>query len=317
MRILKFGGKSLSSKEKMQNICKYIKKIYKNDKKIIIVVSAMGQTTDNLISISKDFGGEKIDDHTLATLLSVGETKSSALFAMSLEKIGVPAKCFQGHEIDLTTFGNKTEALVAYLDKQKLQETIDAEVVAVVAGFQGVDKNNEITVLGRGGSDTTAAAIGATFESPVEIYSDFNGVFAGDPKKLGYKKIKQLDYLSMIQMAKSGAKVLDKRATEIAKNFKIDIISKSSSQPEKTGSIISSIEQNIISIQTICDLSQISIVFSAKFNMEFIVKNVIFELNNINFYNFRVENNKISFCVSNENKDKVLFSLSKKLKLIK
>lgn len=317
MRILKFGGKSLNSFEKMQNICKYIKKIYKNDKKIIIIVSAIGSTTDNLTTLANQYGGENLNKHSLATLLSTGETQSSALFSMMLESFNIPAKCVQGHEINLTTFGSKTESLIAHLNKQKLENIINSNTVAVVAGFQGVDKNGEITTLGRGGSDTTAAAIAAVFNTPVEIYSDFDGVFAGDPRKLNFKKLKNIDYDTMIQMAKSGAKVIDERATQIAKNFGIDIISKSSTETNLSGTKISSIENNVISLQSISGLTQITITFSINHDLNFIIKNVFFELKNVKYYNFVIEKQKISFCVFDDDKNNILNSLSKKLKLIK
>ena len=316
MRILKFGGKSVATLEKMQNIAKFIKKIYKNDKKIIIVVSAMGSKTDELVRIASEFGGSS-NDRELAKLLALGEMESSALMAMVLNSCGMPAKSFSAHELEIRTYGDYLNARIAYINKSKLEAELEKDVVCVVAGFQGVNTEGEITTLGRGGSDTTASAIGAVFGEIVEIYSDFCGVFAGDPRELDFKKLTNVNYRTMINMAKCGSKVIDARATEIAKEFEIQILSKSSSEPEKQGTIISSVESDTISISTINHLSKISIIFSNEEKQKYILKNVIFALKNINFYNFEINKNIISFFVSVSNKTKVVDILAKKLNLLK
>jgi aspartate kinase len=325
MRVLKFGGKSLSSKEKVQKICKFIKKIYKNDKKIIVIVSAMGNQTDELIKKAKDFSGEKCKglsggkcfERELAILMSTGETQSAALFAMTLESMNVPAKSLGAHDIEIETFGSPTNSRIAYINKLKLKKELDSEVVCVVAGFQGIGSDNTITTLGRGGSDTTATAIAAIFDCNAEIYSDFDGVFSGDPRELDFKKAKSLGFNSMINMAKSGAKVLNERATIVAKKFNIDILSKSSSEPNLSGSTISEIEDDTISIQSLNHLCLITITFSCNERFEFISKNVITLLKNINFYNLNIKNDNVSFLVYAEEKTEVLTTLSKKLHLLK
>ena len=250
MRILKFGGKSLETPEKVQNVCKYIQKIYKKDKNIIVVVSAMGQTTDNLIAESKLYCNETAVSRELDVLLSTGETKSSALVSIMLNHMGVPARSLQGFQIELSTFGAHQQSQIAYINKEKFLECFKNNEVAVVAGFQGINKNGDITTLGRGGSDTTACALGAIFNHDTEIYSDFDGVFAGDPKLLNFKKIKNLNTDTMFLLSQSGAKVLDNRAVAIAKKFNFDIISKSSTQPQRSGSRVSNIEEDIISISS-------------------------------------------------------------------
>lgn len=317
MRILKFGGKSLATKEKMQNVCKYIKKIYKNDQKIIVVVSAIGKTTDELIEKANHYSITKTPARELDVLLSTGETVSSALFASMLCSMNVPAKSFQGFQINLETFGSHQNSRIAYLNKKPLLEAMENGEVAVVAGFQGINKIGEITTLGRGGSDTTAVAIASVFGQNVEIYSDFDGVFCGDPRLFNFKKFKKLNYDAMISMAKSGAKVLDLRATKIAKNFDCNIISKSSAEPTKKGTIISSIESDFLSISAIDDLSRISIDFSDKNKIDFILKIVTKEIKQLNFYNLTVQDENINFYVEKKNKGIVLSILSKKLNLLK
>lgn len=317
MRVLKFGGKSLSTIEKTQKLCKYIKKIYKNDKKIIIVVSAAGNTTNNLINIARQYGDNNNTPREIAKLLSTGETQSASLFSIMLNNIGVPAKSFSAHELQITTFGDYLNSNIAYINKKPIIECFEKEIVCVVSGFQGINKNNELTLLGRGGSDTTATALAGIFDITAEIYSDYDGIFSGDPKLFNFKKIKKASYELMIQMAKSGAKVLDSKSVEVAKKFNIGIVSKSSSFPEKQGSLISEVESDFISISTIEHLSQISINFSNNSKLKFIIKNVLSSLDNQKFYNLIIKQNKISFYVLSSDSIKIIGILSKKLNLLK
>ena len=317
MKIFKFGGKSLANVEKAQNICKYIKKIYKNDKKIIIVVSARGKTTDELLKTANDYTNKNECKRELAKLLSTGETQSACLFAMMLNSFGVPAKSFTASELQITTFGDYLASRIANINKSVLDNTINENVVAVVAGFQGINKNGEITTLGRGGSDTTAAAIGAVFDSDVHIFSDFDGVFAGDPRILDFKKLKSVSYNQMIAMAESGSKVIDKRACVIAKHFGIDIISKASEFPNKKGTIISNIEDDSIAISIIDHLTQVTITFSNEQRLKNISKIVLKQLIKNKFYNFSINFNKIVFYVENEKKTEIISTIAKTLKICK
>lgn len=316
MRILKFGGKSLSSAEKTQNICKNIKKIYKKDKNIVIVVSAIGNSTDSLLSLAEKYSPKTTCKTELAKLLSTGEIVSSSLFSMMLNSIGVPAKSFSAYELEIKTFGDPLDSRIAYINKSKLTECLNSGTVAVVAGFQGVNNFGEITTLGRGGSDTTAAALGVVLNSPVEIYSDFNGVFSGDPRILKFKKIKKVSYDLMIKMAKAGAKVLDHRAVTLAKTYNTKIISKSSNGFNLSGSEISTLENDFISISEISQLSKITVNFSNNNKLNFIVKNVLSCLINVKFYNLSINNDEISFFVENSKKLNVINEISKKLNIL-
>lgn len=324
MRILKFGGKSLDSKEKVKKICKFIKNVYENEKKLIIVVSAMGTTTDNLISQSIDFGysnqtckSHEFQAREFARLLSTGEIQSASLFSMSLISMGIPAKSFSATDISISTFGGFLDAKISYISKSKLNDELSKGVVCVVAGFQGINKNGEITTLGRGGSDTTAVALGAVFGEQVEIYSDYDGIFTGDPKDNSYKKVREIDYTSVINMADGGAKVLDSRAVKICKDYNLSIISKCSAYPNLKGTIVGSIEKDNIAISTISNLSKITITFSNKLRQEQITKSVLKSIKNFNFYNLTLSTNSLEFFVLQ--KDLIIISnkISKSLKLLK
>lgn len=315
MRIMKFGGKSLSSPEKTQNICKFIKKIYKNDKKIIIVVSAIGKTTDNLLELSKKYNNKNPSKKELAKLLSTGEIQSASLFAMMLDSFDVPAKSFSASELQITTFGDPLYSRIASINKSVLDNCINNHTVAVVAGFQGVNKDGDITLLGRGGSDTTAVAIGAVFDTEVEIFSDFDGVFAGDPREMDYKKIKKISYDQMTAMAENGAKVIDKRASMLAKKFKIDLISKSSAAPYHKGTTISNIEDNVVAISVIDHLTRVCITFSDDEKLKLITKIVLKHIIKSKFYNFSVNSNKIIFYIENDKKTEIISQIAKALKI--
>lgn len=319
MKILKFGGKSLATKEKMLKICKFIKRLYQTEKQIIVVVSAMGFATDGLLNLANEFNYKKNEnqDRELARLLSTGELQSASLFSMMLLSLNVPSKSFSAKELEISTFGGFLDAKISYINKTKLVETLKENTVAVVAGFQGVSKDGEITTLGRGGSDTTAVALGAVFGEQVEIFSDYDGIFAGDPKLDNYKKCKTLNYEAVISMADAGAKVLDSRASTIAKDFQTIIISKSSMRPELSGTIVGSIEKDNISITAKQNLAKITIVFSNATRSEKIAKSVLKIISKFFYTDFELKKNKLQFFCEQKDFFFVSSEISKSLKLLK
>lgn len=315
MRILKFGGKSLETLEKTQKICKNIKKIYEKDKQLIIIVSAMGNTTNNLIEMVKVFEPENFSKRELDALLSTGESVSCSVFAMALRSIGLPAKSFQGWQIGIKTFGEHQNSLITSIDKSKLQKCLDENTIAVVAGFQGVNTSGDITTLGRGGSDTTAAAIGAIFNTNVELYSDFNGMFTGDPRQGTFKKLSSLSLNQLDRVSKLGSKIVSNRAVKIAKNNNITLFLKSSSKPFLKGTVASSIEKENIIIVENNNLCEINIDFQNNSKLDFYVKNVFLLIKKFKLYNFNVNFNKITILVNQSDKNKIISILTKKLKI--
>lgn len=316
MRILKFGGKSLESLEKVQNVCKFIKKAYKTDQKLVIVVSAMGNTTEYLTKLAENFGF-KNNDREMAMLLSTGEIQSATLFCMQLNYLGVPAKTLTGRDCEISTFGDYLNARICYLNKKKISDCLNNGFVAVVCGFQGINQKGEIVTLGRGGSDTTAVAIGAAFACPAEIYSDFSGVLAGDPRNLPYKKIKNINYEMMFSLAESGAKVLDSKAISIAKTHFVKIISKSSASPNRIGTDIFNITCDEIGITERSGLCKISICFSNPERATKICFVCIKTLKEFKYFDYSLTENSISFYVFEKDKSSILFSLSNKLKILR
>lgn len=317
MRIMKFGGMSLETKEKTQKICKYIKKIYKKEKQLIIIVSAMGKTTNQLIEKSKEFSGGNPNTRELDLLLSTGETSSCALVSLMLCSMGVKSKSFDARSLSIKTYGDFQNSRIKSIDKKILEKCLENNIVAVVAGFQGVNEFDEITTLGRGGSDTTALAIGAAFNHSVEIYSNYDGVYLGDPELFPFKKASHINFETMHQISLSGAKVIDSRAIALAKNKNIEIVSKSSTTPNKKGTTINSLESNIISISKISNLCLISIVFDNENQNQFLMKNVIILTNKYKLYNLTLNFNKIEFLIEAPFEKEIILFLSKKINLLK
>lgn len=315
MRILKFGGKSLSSTQKTQKICKYIKKIYEKDKKIIVIVSAMGNTTNELIEKSAIFKPEKFAKRELDVLLSTGETMSASLMAMALQKCSVPAKSFQSWQIKINTHGDHQNSLITSIDKSKLDMCLESNTVAVITGFQGINKNDDITTLGRGGSDTTACALGAIYNTNVELYSDFNGIFSCDPRECESKKINQVSLNQLERVSNSGSKLVTPRAVKLAKKNNFNLILKSSSKPTLKGSIASLVESENIIICTNPNLCEIIIDFSNESKNKLLSKNVLIWLKLYKIYNLTLEKHKIKLLVNNSDKTEILNILTKKLNI--
>lgn len=317
MRILKFGGKSLSSPQKTQKICRYIKKIYKNEKKLIIVVSAMGDTTNNLLSLSEKFKPQNNAKRELDALLSTGETISASLFAIILSSLGVPAKSFQSWQIKINTHGDFQNSLITSIEKKNLDKCLDTDTVAIVAGFQGINSNGDITTLGRGGSDTTAAALGAAYQTNVELYSDFNGMFCADPRDIKTKKLKTVSLNQLELASESGSKLVSNRAIRLAKEQNFNLILKSSESPNLKGTISSNIEKENIVISSISKLCEITINSPNESKTKLLSKNVLIWLKDYKLYNLSIDFYKIKLLINECDKSNILKIIAKKLNILR
>lgn len=221
--VLKFGGSSVATIEKIKNISEYLKSRTENGEKLVVVVSAMGKTTDSLLKQAAEIT-EDPDIRELDTLLAVGEQNTISLMAINLNHIGVPARSLTGMQAGIKTFGQHTKSRIAGIDSDFLLEQFEEFDVLVVAGFQGVNENKEITTLGRGGSDTSAVALAAAIGAPCEIYTDVTGVFGTDPRLYPEaKQLEQVSYEEMLELSALGAGVLETRCVEIAKNYHVPL----------------------------------------------------------------------------------------------
>ena len=241
--VQKYGGKSVGTTDKIKNVARRIKIYHDRGDHVVVVVSAMGHTTDELIELA-----EKLSDNPprreMDMLLSTGEQVSVSLLAIALEAIGVPARSFTGSQVKMMTDGNFSNAKIEMIDRTRIDEALKENKVAIVAGFQGIDKEGNITTLGRGGSDTSAVAIAATLgATECEIYTDVDGVFTADPNKVnGAKMHERITYDEMLELASLGAGVLHSRSVELAKNYDV-VIHVRSSFKEIPGTLVVSEEK--------------------------------------------------------------------------
>ncbi len=221
MIVQKYGGSSLSSIQKIKQIAKNIKNTF--HEKLVIVVSAMGKTTNKLISKA-----EKIcsfpSKRELDSLLSTGEQTSASLMAIALNKLGIKAISQNAFQLKIKTTNNHTKALIKEINTKKIYRLFQKFDVIVVAGFQGISDQNSITTLGRGGSDTTAVAIASALHAKCQIFTDVEAIYSVNPSLFNdAKKLSTLTFKQALEMASSGAKVLDERALEIATKFNTTI----------------------------------------------------------------------------------------------
>ena len=216
-KVLKFGGTSVGSIKRIIHAAKIIKKEYDSGNKVIVVVSAMAGTTNNLIEHSKSIS-KKFSKRELDVLLTSGEQVTSALMAGALNDLGVKSKSWMNWQIPIITEGEHTNARIINMNIEKINDYISKGGVAVIPGFQGVSKNGEITSIGRGGSDATAVAIAKIFQTDTcEIYTDVDGVYSSDPNKIPLaKKIDKISYEEMLELSSLGAKVMQSSAVQSA-----------------------------------------------------------------------------------------------------
>ena len=227
--VQKFGGSSVADKERVFNVAKRIIETYKKGNSVVVVVSAQGDTTDDLIEkaaeISKNPSKREMD-----MLLSTGEQISISLLAMAIHELGYPAISLTGWQVGLTTDASYSNARIRKISADRIKKELEHKNIVVVAGFQGINKYEDITTLGRGGSDTSAVALAAALGADLcEIYTDVDGVYTADPRIV--KNAKKMDVISfdeMLELASMGANVLHNRSVEMAKKYNVNLCVRSS-----------------------------------------------------------------------------------------
>lgn len=227
--VQKFGGSSVADVEKIKNVARRVFETKERVDHVVVVVSALGDTTDELVKLAGEISSNP-PERELDVLLSTGEQVSMALLAMALNELGIDAISMTGQQVEIVTDAGHTKAKIRHVGADRVVEELRKGQVVVVAGFQGVTPNGEITTLGRGGSDTTAVALAASLHADhCEIYTDVEGVFTADPRVVpGARKIDELSYLEMLEMAATGARVLVARSVEYARNYKVELQVRSS-----------------------------------------------------------------------------------------
>lgn len=221
--VLKYGGSSVATIEKIKKIANYIKELRKKIEEIVVVVSAMGKTTDGLLKEASEIG-ENLSLREIDMLLTTGEQKSIAMLSLALNSIECEAISFTGMQIGIETFGEYGNSQIKKINTKKIEKELKLGKVVVVAGFQGINEKGDITTLGRGGSDTTAVALAARLKCECRIYTDVDGVYTSDPRKdIKAKRIDVISYEDMEKMSINGAKVMEVRSVRIGKEYNVPI----------------------------------------------------------------------------------------------
>jgi aspartate kinase len=221
--VQKYGGTSVGTVEKIKQVANSIIKRKDAGDKLVVVVSAMGDTTDDLIALAKKVT-DNPDKRELDALLSTGEMISSSLLAMALKDLGYDAVSYTAYQIGIKTSGQYGKSLIDDIDGRNIQESLKEGKIVIVAGFQGVNEEGDITTLGRGGSDTTAVAIAVKLKGSCEIYTDVDGIYSVDPRKYAKaRKLQAIDYEEMLELASLGAQVMHSRSIELGQKYGIPI----------------------------------------------------------------------------------------------
>jgi len=231
--VQKYGGSSVADAQKIMNVARRVAETTAGGHRLVVVVSAMGKTTDSLVALAHQITPTP-DPRETDMLLATGEQVTIALLAMALHSLGFKARSFTGAQVSLVTDAAHTKARIMRIGGERVRAALEAGEIAIVAGFQGVSGDNEITTLGRGGSDLTGVALAAALPADVcEIFTDVDGVYTADPNVVpDARKLPRISYDEMLEMASLGAKVLQARSVEFAKRYGVPVHVRSTFKPD-------------------------------------------------------------------------------------
>lgn len=251
--VQKYGGTSVGSTERIKNVARRVAKFHAQGHELVVVVSAMSGETNRLIALAKEIQANP-DPRELDVMVSTGEQVTVALLAMALKELNIKAKSYTGAQVRILTDSAYTKARILKIDEDRIRADLKAGHVVVVAGFQGIDEANNITTLGRGGSDTTGVALAAALKADeCQIYTDVNGIYTTDPRIVPEaRRLKTITFEEMLEMASLGSKVLQIRSVEFAGKYKVKLRVLSSFEEEGEGTLITfeedkNMEQAVIS----------------------------------------------------------------------
>ena len=262
--VQKFGGTSVANAERVFNVARIVTETYDKGNDVVVVVSAQGDTTDDLIAKGNEIN-PNASKRERAMLVSAGEQVSISLLAMAIEKLGYPVVSLLGWQAGFQTSSAHTSARIKRVMPNRIRKELDKKCIVVVAGFQGLSKYDDITTLGRGGSDTSAVAIAAAMHADLcQIYTDVEGVYTADPRKVpNAKKLKCISYDEMLELATLGAQVLNNRSVEMAKkyNIELEVLSSLTKAPGTIVKETKKMEKMLISgVAKDTDVARISII---------------------------------------------------------
>ena len=227
--VKKFGGTSVANKERIYNVAARCIEEYKKGNDVVVVLSAMGKYTDELIAMAKDIN-ENPPKREMDMLFTIGEQMSVSLMAMAMNKLGIPAVSLNAFQVAMHTTSTYSNARIKRIDSDRIRSELEQRKIVIVTGFQGINKFDDYTTLGRGGSDTTAVALAAALHADkCEIYTDVDGVYTADPRKVkNARKLDVVTYDEMLEFATLGAGVLHNRSVELAKKYGVQLVVRSS-----------------------------------------------------------------------------------------
>lgn len=243
--VQKYGGTSVGSTERIKNVARRVAKFYAAGHELVVVVSAMSGETNRLIALAKEIQANP-EPRELDVMVSTGEQVTVALLAMALMELNIKAKSYTGAQVRILTDSAHTKARILKIDEDRIRADLKAGYVVVVAGFQGIDEANNITTLGRGGSDTTGVALAAALRADeCQIYTDVNGIYTTDPRIVPEaRRLKTITFEEMLEMASLGSKVLQIRSVEFAGKYRVKLRVLSSFEEEGEGTLITFEEDN-------------------------------------------------------------------------
>lgn len=248
--VKKFGGSSVANKERIFRVAERCIEEYKKGNDVVVVLSAMGDTTDELLAKAADIN-PNAPKRELDMLLTTGEQVSVSLMAMAIHALGVPAVSLNAYQVMMHSTSRYGNARFKRIDSERIRHELDSRKIVIVTGFQGVNKYDDYTTLGRGGSDTTAVALAAALRADAcEIYTDVDGVYTADPRVVkNARKLKEITYDEMLELATSGAKVLHNRSVEMAKKYGVQLVVRSSMNLEEGTTVkeVAKMEKMLIS----------------------------------------------------------------------
>ena len=293
--VQKYGGSSVADPDRIKNVAKRVIRYKQEGHSLVIVVSALGDTTDELLDLVGQIT-ENPQDRELDMLLATGEQISVALLAMAIHSLGHEAISFTGAQVGIVTDASHTKARILDINSKRIEKELAKNKIVIVAGFQGVNLNQDITTLGRGGSDLTAVALAKALRAPIcEIYTDVDGVYTADPRIVpNARKLERISYEEMLEMASLGSQVMQARSIEVAKKFNVTIHVRSSFHNQEGTLIseeVSSMEEVLVSgvslnkkeaKVTVCDVPDkpgvaakiFGDIANADVNVDMIVQNV-------------------------------------------
>ena len=262
--VQKFGGSSVRDAQRIMNVAGIIAETYRAGNQVLVVLSAQGDTNDDLIEKAREIN-PKASKREMDMLLSTGEQISIALCAMALEGMGLPVISLAAWQVGIHTSSAYSDARIKKIDQERIRQELDKNKIVLVAGFQGVNRFGDVTTLGRGGSDTSAVALAAAFHADLcQIYTDVDGVYTTDPRLVpGARKLEEITYDEMLELASQGAQVLHNRSVELAKKYHVnmEVVSSLERKPgTKVKEVVKMEKTNIAGVAKDTSIARIAVV---------------------------------------------------------